>query len=279
MRIALASDHVGLALKTSMLEALESEDFAVLDLGTHSEDPVDYPAIARAVANAVNKGFVDIGILVCDDDLGGAIAANKCAGIRAGACDDTKAARRTRERLDTNVLCLGGADLDADRALAIAHEWLRSTFAGEERDARAIEQIRALERAGGSRVRARSAPPAASAAPAAPAAAPPKEVRPADITAVLKWITGMNDVGGQVLARRVVEFVRNRFPEAAGTPTDDGFTFALGGRHLLSAAFGRACVDLQVGPDRIAPRRIRDTEAFDTTMALPTVANGFETFS
>lgn len=131
MRIALASDHAGLSLKSSMLEVLETEDHAVLDLGTHSPDPVDYPAIARAVANAVNKGFVDIGILVCDDGLGGAIAANKCPGIRAGACEDAKAARRTRERLDANVLCLGSGELDADRALAIAREWLHTKFAGK----------------------------------------------------------------------------------------------------------------------------------------------------
>lgn len=123
------------------------------------------------------------------------------------------------------------------------------------------------------------AAPAPSPAASAPAPAPVKEVRTPDITPVLKFISGLPDVAAQVLGRHVVGFVRNRFPEASGEVADDGFTFTLDGEHLLTATLGKAWVDLQIGPDRIAPRRIRDTEAFDSTVTLPSVAKGFEAFS
>ena len=86
MRIAIACDHIGFALKASIIEALEGEEHAVLDLGTHSPAPVEYPAMAKAVATTIGKGFVDLGILLCESGIGGAMAGNRLVSIRAAAC-------------------------------------------------------------------------------------------------------------------------------------------------------------------------------------------------
>lgn len=274
MRIALAADHVGFSLKGSLVEALEEDSHAVLDLGTHSADPVDYPAMARAVATAVSKGFVELGILVCETGIGGTIAANKCAGIRAASGDDATAARHGRERLDTNVLCLSGADLDANGALAIAREWLNAKFSGDERDGRVIEKIRELE---GTAQAPRTARPRHASAPDRAAAPPVVEApRSPDISAVLKFVAGVRDDDCKLVARRLLEFVRNRFPEASGVPTDNGFVFTLEGRHVVTATVGKTFVELQVGPDRIPTSRIRDVEGLELALSLPSIAKGFD---
>ena len=268
MRIALASDHAGFSLKTSIAAALEDDDHAVLDLGTHSLEPIDYPVMARSVASAVSKGFVELGILVCESGLGGAIAANKCAGIRAAACDDALLARHGRERLDTNVLCLTGPDLDADAALAIAHDWLNAKFAGAEADVRAIDKIREIEKGGHQRTVMR-----------APAAAAPAHVdapRSPDISQVMKFVASLQNADIKVMARRLLEFVRNRFPEAPGVPTDDGFTFTLAGQHVVTAVIGKTFIELHAGPERVPTSRIRDLEGLDLALSLPSITKGFD---
>src|SRR5256885_511465 len=108
MRIAIACDHIGFPLKTSIVEALESDDHAVLDLGTHGPNPVDYPPMAKAVATAIGKGFVELGILLCESGTGGAMAGNRLATIRAAACQDPETARQSRESLNVNLLCVSG---------------------------------------------------------------------------------------------------------------------------------------------------------------------------
>ena len=274
MRIALAADHAGFSLKTSLVEALEEDDHAVLDLGTHSADPVDYSAMARAVATAVSKGFVELGILVCETGIGGAIAANKCAGIRAAAGSDAAAARHGRERLDTNLLCLGGADLDANGVLAIAREWLNAKFAGDEHDRHAIEKIRELEGTAHAR---RIARPRHAPAPDRTAAPPAVDTpRSPDISAVLKFVAGLRDDDCKLLARRLLEYVRNRVPEASGVPTDNGFVFTLEGQHVVTATLGKTFIELQVGPNRIPTSRIRDVEGLDLALSLPSITKGFD---
>ena len=276
MRIALASDHVGFSVKASLAEALEREDHAVLDLGTHGRDSVDYPAMARAVAAAVSKGFVELGILVCETPLGGALAVNKCRGLRAAAGEDAGGARQAREKLDTNVLCLGGAALDAGAALAIAREWLNAKFSGDERDVRALEQIREIEGAAPARTSVQ-APVTSPSVP--PASAPPASAdtsRTSDISPVLKYVASLHDAETKTMARRILEFVRNRFPQAAGAPTDDGFTFTLEGQHVITAVIGRKGVELQVGPGHVTTNRIRDADELDLTLALPSITKGFD---
>ena len=96
MRIAIGCDDTGFALKEALVAALEADGHDVLDLGTFSTDPVDYPDYARAVGQAVLRGFVDASLLLCASATGGVIAANKMRGIRAAMCHDVDSARRSR---------------------------------------------------------------------------------------------------------------------------------------------------------------------------------------
>ncbi len=169
MRIAIGCDHAGFALKAPLTTALEADVHDVLDLGTFSTDPVDYPDFAKSVGQAVLRGFVDVGILVCGSGVGASIAANKLRGIRAALCHDLFTARQSREDDDANVLCLGARVLDEGTAIEVARAWLGARFSAEERHARRVAKIAQLE--AGSEAPAAARP--AAARPAAPAASPP----------------------------------------------------------------------------------------------------------
>ena len=145
MRIAIGCDDTGFPLKEQVSAALEASGHDLLDLGTFSTDPVDHPDYARAVGQAVLRGFVDAGMLICGSGAGASIAANKIRGIRASLCHDPEAARLAREEDDANVLCLGAREVDPIRAVAIAMAWLGASFSGEERFARKISKIALLE--------------------------------------------------------------------------------------------------------------------------------------
>ncbi|MBI4590555.1 MAG: ribose 5-phosphate isomerase B, partial [Candidatus Rokubacteria bacterium] len=145
MRVAFGCDHAGHPLKEPIIAALEQDGHHVLDLGTFSSDPVDYPDFARAVGNAVRNQFVELGILVCGSGVGAAIAANKLRGVRAALCQDLFTARQSREDDNANVLCLGARALDPEAAIEIAREWLSAEFSGEERHIRRLAKITELE--------------------------------------------------------------------------------------------------------------------------------------
>src|SRR5262245_30704523 len=145
MRIAIGCDDTGFPLKAQVSVALEAGGHDRLDLGTFSTDPVDHPDYARAVGQAVLRGFVDAGVLICGSGAGASIAANKIRGIRAALCHDPDAARLSREEDDANVLCLGAREVDAPRAVAIAMAWLGASFSGEERFARKVSKVALLE--------------------------------------------------------------------------------------------------------------------------------------
>ncbi len=145
MRIGIGCDHVGFSQKRPLLEALEQDGQAILDLGTFSADPVDYPDVARAVANAVRKGFVEAGILICESGVGAAIAADKVKGIRAAFCQDLLTARQSREDDDANFLCLGAGLTDVNTAIEITREWLRTKFSGDARRVRLLAKVMELE--------------------------------------------------------------------------------------------------------------------------------------
>ena len=145
MRIAIGCDDTGFPLKEQVSAALEAGGHDLLDLGTFSTDPVDHPDYARAVGQAVLRGFVDAGVLICGSGSGASIAANKIRGIRASLCHDPEAARLAREEDDANVLCLGAREVDPARAVAIALSWLAASFSGEERFARKVSKIALLE--------------------------------------------------------------------------------------------------------------------------------------
>src|SRR6266540_700433 len=145
MRIAIGCDDIGFLLKEHVTAALEAAGHDLLDLGTFSTEPVDYPDYARAVGQAVLRGFVDAGILMCGSGASASISANKVRGIRAALCHDPEAARLAREEDDANVLCLGARELDPIRAVAIAMAWLGASYSGEERFARKIAKVALLE--------------------------------------------------------------------------------------------------------------------------------------
>ena len=145
MRIAIGCDDTGLALKEPLVAALEADGHDVLDLGTFSTDPVDYPDYARAVGQAVLRGFVDASLLLCASGTGGAIAANKMRGIRAATCPDADAARRSRGEVDANVLCLTAAGLEPKTAIEIAQAFIGAQFEAGDPQSRQVAKIGQLE--------------------------------------------------------------------------------------------------------------------------------------
>ena len=130
MKIAMAADHGGFALKESIKAHLESKGYEVLDLGTHSEDPVDYPLYGKACAEIVASGSADKGIVCCGTGIGISIAANKVKGIRCGLCTNVRMAELTAQHNDANMIALGGRIIDTETALEIVDKWLETPFAG-----------------------------------------------------------------------------------------------------------------------------------------------------
>lgn len=144
-RVAIGSDHTGLSLKAAIIQALRGRGVAVLDLGTNSTDPVDYPDIAGTVAKTVARKEADAGIVIDGAGIGSAIAANKIRGIRAAMCPDETIARYSREHNGANVLTLGSTLLpDAAAALRIVDTWT-GTAMREARYIRRLLKIRRLE--------------------------------------------------------------------------------------------------------------------------------------
>jgi ribose 5-phosphate isomerase B len=144
LAIVLGADHAGWELKEACKAWLIDHGHQVLDFGTHSPEPVDYPDYAAQVAEAVAVGKVDRGVLVCGTGIGMAIAANKVPGVRAASCTDTFTARMSREHNDANVLCLGARLTGREVARDNLDIWLDTAFAGD-RHARRVGKIASLE--------------------------------------------------------------------------------------------------------------------------------------
>jgi ribose 5-phosphate isomerase B len=144
-RVAVGSDHTGVALKRMLVEHLRARGLAVDDVGTDTKDAVDYPDIAFRVASAVAKREADAGIVIDGAGIGSAIAANKVDGVRAAMCTDLTLARYSREHNGANVLALGASLLSDAAARAIVDLWLGTTMR-EPRYIRRLEKIRAIER-------------------------------------------------------------------------------------------------------------------------------------
>lgn len=130
MKIAVASDHGGFALKEKVKEHLIQRGFEVQDLGTNSEESVDYPAYGKACGEAVASGKADLGVVVCGTGIGISIAANKVKGVRCGLCTSVEMAHLTKQHNNANILALGGRTTEPDLALRIVDEWLDTEFEG-----------------------------------------------------------------------------------------------------------------------------------------------------
>jgi ribose 5-phosphate isomerase B len=145
MRIAVAADHRGFPYKGALVGALTDDGHHVLDLGTHSTDPVDYPDFARVVGSALQKGDADLGVLVCGSGAGVCIAANKIRGVRAALAHDLFTARQSREDDDANVICLGARVVDVAAATTLVREFVAARFSGADRHVRRLGKVLALE--------------------------------------------------------------------------------------------------------------------------------------
>jgi ribose 5-phosphate isomerase B len=145
MRIAMGADHAGFPLKEELKSFLEQQGHQVIDVGTDSTDPVDYPAFSAAAARAVVDGRAERGIVVGGSGQGEQIVANKIDGIRASLCHDLYSARLAREHNDANVLGMGARVIAPAYAREVVRLWLDTPFAGGRHEAR-IEQIAMIER-------------------------------------------------------------------------------------------------------------------------------------
>lgn len=145
MHIAIAADHAGFHLKQDLAAAIAAAGHAVTDLGTHSEEPVDYPDFAAAVAHAVVEGRADRGIIVCGSGAGAAVAANKVKGVRCSQAHDTYTAHQAVEHDDVNVLTLGSRVIGPALAEEIVFTFLGATFSGDERHVRRVGKVIELE--------------------------------------------------------------------------------------------------------------------------------------
>ena len=145
MRTAIGADHAGFELKKTLIDFLKHEGHEVLDLGTDSTEPVDYPDYAEAVALAVREGRAERGILICGSGVGASVAANKVQGVRAGLCHDTYSAHQGVEHDDMNILVMGARVVGPDVAQELVSAFLGAGFTGEERHKRRVQKVKALE--------------------------------------------------------------------------------------------------------------------------------------
>ncbi|WP_054693570.1 ribose 5-phosphate isomerase B [Syntrophomonas palmitatica] len=143
MKIAIGSDHAGFQLKEEIIQVLQAEKYSVVDCGSFSAAPVDYPDIAEQVVQKVLSQRIP-GILICGTGIGISIAANKFAGIRAALCHDTFSARLAREHNDANILAIGARITGPGLAAEIVKTFLAAEFAGDRHQKR-LDKISLIE--------------------------------------------------------------------------------------------------------------------------------------
>ncbi len=141
MEVALGCDHGGYALKTPIRQYLASKGISCRDVGTDSEDSVDYPVYGMKVAQLVSSGECQRGILICGSGIGMSIVANRLPGVRAALCHDIYTARLSRQHNDANVLVLGARVIGPGLALEIVKTWFETEFEGGGRHKRRIDLI------------------------------------------------------------------------------------------------------------------------------------------
>jgi ribose 5-phosphate isomerase B len=145
MKIAIASDHAGFRLKQQLLPILEADGHEIVDLGTDSEEPVDYPDYALRAALLVANRDVERGIFICGSGVGGCVVVNKIPGIRSGLCHDTYSAHQGVEHDNMNLLCLGSRVVGKELAIELCRAFLNAEFSNEERHKRRLGKLRDIE--------------------------------------------------------------------------------------------------------------------------------------
>lgn len=145
MTITIGSDHAGFELKKVLIDYLRQQGYELIDVGTDSTRPVDYPDYAEAVALNLLNGKSERAILICGSGVGASVAANKIPGIRAGLCHDGYSAHQGVEHDDMNVLVLGSRVIGPELAKDLCIAFLNAHFTGEERHRRRLEKIHSIE--------------------------------------------------------------------------------------------------------------------------------------
>jgi len=145
MKIAVGSDHAGVALKETLKELFRDLSLEVVDFGTDSPESVDYPDFGEKVAVAVQSGEVERGVLICGTGIGMSITANKVPGVRAALAGEPFSARMSRLHNDANVLVLGARVIGTDLAKDIVRTWFTTPFEGN-RHQRRLQKIESIEK-------------------------------------------------------------------------------------------------------------------------------------
>jgi len=145
MKVVVGSDHAGLVIKQDIAAFLQGDGHEVLDVGTYSADPVDYPDSAQAVGQAVLDGRAERGVLVCGSGVGASVAASKIPGIRAAVCHDGYSAHQGVEHDDMNVLVLGGRIVGPALARELVRAFVAARFSNDERHVRRLAKVKAIE--------------------------------------------------------------------------------------------------------------------------------------
>ena len=130
MKVAIGCDHAGYPLKVAVEDKLLKEGYEIIDLGTDSTEPVDYPGYGKAVGEAVARGLAERGIVICGSGIGISIAANKVKGVRCALCTSVEMAEMSRRHNDANVLALGARMIEQDLAFKIVDRWFETGFEG-----------------------------------------------------------------------------------------------------------------------------------------------------
>ena len=145
MRIAVGSDHAGFHLKED-IKSLIGNEYEIVDVGTHSTDPADYPDYAEALALEIVENRAERGILICGSGVGASIASNKIPGIRAGICHDTYSAHQSVEHDNVNVLVLGARIIGIEVAREVVLSFLNAQYTAEERHERRLGKVLDIEK-------------------------------------------------------------------------------------------------------------------------------------
>jgi len=136
VKVFIGSDHAGYILKEALKTFLSEKEIEFKDLGTFSEESVNYPEFAYKVADAVSKDLADLGILICGTGIGMSITANKVKNIRAAVVDSVETAKLSRLHNNANILCMGARITDEKTALEILDAWLNTSFEGGRHETR-----------------------------------------------------------------------------------------------------------------------------------------------
>ncbi|MGQ9604049.1 MAG: ribose 5-phosphate isomerase B [bacterium] len=146
MRIAIGCDHAGFELKQVLVRYLKELGHEIIDVGTHSCEPVDYPDYTEDACKRIVEGEAQRAVVICGSGIGASITANKIPGIRAGICHDTYSAHQGVEHDDMNVLVIGGRIIGVELAKEIVRTFLDATFSNQERHTRRLNKVKAIER-------------------------------------------------------------------------------------------------------------------------------------